>query len=285
VFTNLARGSSDVSHGSTKPLSRPLTRAGLRGRRALKRFLYAQLALRQAVMIALGREQPLVPFTVEADPPSVYFVYRIRPEVVEQLGDLLGLPPHLRSTPIRCLIDDDPAHLLTLNVYRVSGLASGLRAEWSVFVRDAAGVPRYLVLDARSSQVSMDPVDIITRASPVAHERRGSVIATRVGEGPDAFVSAIDMPPGDAAPRVSPAPEWATANDFIYWGNGICDRTYYDAGMVDPRKRKVPASAFTVEDGTPWAGLVEPEPEHVLVFEDAIELVISPWENLDRLEP
>jgi len=236
-------------------------------------------------MIAIGREQPLVKFTVEADPPSVYFVFRVRDEMVEQLGDRLGLPSELVPAAIRCLGDDDPAHLLVLNVYRVSGLANGLRAEWSVFVADAAGVPRYMVFDARSSQTSMDPVDIITRASPVTHERRGSVIETRVGTDPTAFVSTIDVPPGDAAPRVSPAPEWATANDFIYWGNGICDRTYYDAGMIDPKQRKVPTSACTIADGTGWAELVDPEPVHVLVFEDAIELVISPWENLDRLEP
>ena len=236
-------------------------------------------------MIAIGREQPLVKFTVEADPPSVYFVFRIRAEIVEQLGNRLGLPPDLVPAPIRCLRDDDPVHLLALNVYRVSGLANGIRAEWSVFVADASGVPRYLVFDARSSQTSMDPVDIITRASTVIHERRGSVVETRVGAGLTAFVATIDVPPGDAAPRVAPAPEWATANDFIYWGNGICDRTYYDAAMVDSKQRKVPSSGFTINDGTPWAELVEPEPVHVLVFEEAIELVISPWENLDRLNP
>ena len=236
-------------------------------------------------MIAIGREQPLVNFTVEADPPSVYFVFQIRAEIVEQLGDRLGLPPDLQPAPIRCLRDDEPAHLLVLNVYRVSGLANGLRAEWSVFVADASGAPRYLVFDARSSQTSMDPVDVITRASPVLHERRGSVIETRIGAGATAFVSTIEVPPGDAAPRVAPAPEWATANDFIYWGNGICDRTYYDAGMIDPKQRRVPTSACTIDDGTGWSELVEPEPVHVLVFEDAIDLVISPWENLDRLNP
>ena len=277
MFTNVAHNSSGV------PLAKPLTRRGLRGRRALKRFLYAQLALRQALMIALGRELPLVPFTVEADPPSVYYVFRIRPELVDSLGDRLGLPAHLPLTPIRCLIDDDPAHLLVLNVYRVSGLANGLRAEWSVFVADAAGVPRYMVFDARSSKVSMDPVDIITRSSPVKHRREGAVISTRVGEGSGAFTCTIEMPPGEAAALVSPAPEWAIANDFIYWGNGICDRTFYAAGMVDPRQRKVPASALTIDDGTPWAELVEPEPVHVLVLEGAIELVISPWENLEEL--
>ncbi len=278
MFTKLAPSSLGV------PLVKPLTRRGLRGRRALKRFLYAQLALRQAVMIALGREMPLVPFTVEADPPSVYYVFRIRPEVVPALGDRLGLPSHLPITPIRCLVDDDPEHLLVLNVYRVSGLANGLRAEWSVFVADTSGVPRYLVFDARSSKVSMDPVDIITRASPVKHRREGAVISTQVGEGEGAFTSTIHMPSGEDAARVSPAPEWAIANDFIYWGNGICDRTFYAAGMVDPSQSKIPASAFTVQDDTPWAELVEPEPVHVLVLDDAIELVISPWENLKRLD-
>ena len=277
MFTKVARTSVGV------PLTKPLTRRGLRGRRALKRFLYAQLALRQALMIALGRELPLVPFTVEADPPSVYYVFRIRPELVGALAARLGLPPHLPLTAIRCLEGDDPAHLLVLNVYRVSGLANGLRAEWSVFVADADGVPRYMVFDARSSKVSMDPVDVITRPSPVKHRREGAVISTRVGEGEATFTATIEMPPGDAAPRVSPAPEWAIANDFIYWGNGICDRTFYAAGMVDPRQRKVPAGAVTVEDRTPWAELVEPDPVHVLVLEDAIELVISPWENLSRI--
>ena len=175
--------------------------------------------------------------------------------------------------------------LITLNVYRVSGLANGLRAEWSLFVADPSGVARYMVFDARSSQSSMDPIAVMTRASTVVHERRGSVIDTRVGDGATTFVSTINLSVGDEAPLVAPAPEWATANDFIYWGNGICDRTYYDAGMIDPKQRKVPTSACTIDDSTGWAELVEPEPVHVLVFENAIELVISPWENLDRLNP
>ncbi len=285
MFTKRSRPAEAATSAPFTPLTRPLTRRGRRGRTILKRFLYTQLALRQAFMIAIGREQPLVNFTVEADPPSVYFVYRIRPEIIDQLDKRLGLPPHLHTVPIRCLRDEEPAHLLTLNVYRVSGLANGIRAEWSVFVGDESGVPRYMVFDARSSQASMDPVDIITRASAVVHERRGSVIETQVGTGPTSFISTITLPPGDEAPLVVPAPEWATANDFIYWGNGICDRTFYDAGMIDPKQRKMPPSAITIEDGTAWADLIEPEPVHVLVFEDAIELVISPWENLGRLKP
>lgn len=234
-------------------------------------------------MIALGREQPLLRFTVEADPPSVYVVYRARPDAVADLDRSLGLAAHLRPTPIRCLEHDERQHLVVLNVYRVSGLANGLRAEWSTFVADDAGVARYAVFDARSSQVSMDPVDVITRASTVEHARTGSTITTQVGDDPSAWRGTIEVPDGDGAPLVSPAPEWAGANDYIYWANGICDRTWYDSGMHDPRVRRVPVDSVTIDDRTRWAPLVEPEPLHVLVFEDRIELAITPWENLDRI--
>ena len=40
--------------------------------------------------------------------------------------------------------------------------------------------------------------------------------------------------------------------------------------MHDPRKRKVPADRFDLDDNTPWAELLEDEPLHVLVFEDEI---------------
>lgn len=270
---------------SGRTVPRPLTERGLKGRRALKRFLYTQLALRQVVMIALGREQPLLNFTVEADPPSVYAVYRVRPERVDDLAGALGLPPELPPTPIRCLADDEPEYLVAANIYRVSGLATGMRIEWSAFVADEAGIPRYMVVDAMSSEFSMDPVDIITPRSVVEHSRTGNRITSFVDDGKGTWSLDVDLPEGDGAPRVSPAPEWATANDFIYWTNGICDRTWYDAGMHDPRKRRVPEGNYTTENRTHWAELLEDEPVHVLVFEDAIELTISPWENIDRIRP
>ena len=65
----------------------------------------------------------------------------------------------------------------------------------------------------------------------------------------------------------------------------ISDRTYYDAGMADARQVALPPAALTIRDTTPWATIIEPEPAHVLVLLDAIELVISPWENIDRIRP
>ncbi len=241
------------------------------------------MALRQGLMIALGKEQPLLPFTVEAEPPSVYWVFRIRADAVDGLAARLGLPEHLVPVPISCLEGEEPAHLLTLNVYRVSGLTNGVRAEWSLYVSDAGSPPRYLIVDARSSTTSMDPISIITKATPVTHERDGDVLRTVVGDRASAFRCTLQLPSGEQPPLVRAAPAWVTANDSIYWGNGVSDRTYYDAGMADARQIDLPAAAATIDDGTPWATIVDPDPVHVLVLLDKIELVISPWENIDRL--
>ncbi len=258
-----------------------LSRRERRGRVFLKRFMYSQLALRSAVMIALGRELPLVTFTVEADPPSVYLVFALRPDAIEPLVEDARLPDGMTLAPVRCLEDDEPRHLMALNVYRVSGITNGRRAEWSVFVHEPDGTPRYMVLDARSSSRSMDPVDLFTRASRVDHVRDGDQITMTIGPEADAFRATIDTT--DATPAVN-APDWVTANDRIYWGNGICDRTFYDAGLADASMVQVPASAVTVADESPWAEYLEPTPVATLVFTQAIEFVVSPWENVGRLE-
>lgn len=258
-----------------------LSPRGRRGRVALKRFMYAQLALRSAVMIALGREQPLVSFTVEEDPPSVYLVFEVRADVVDSLISRLGLPPGMEPAPLRCLADDEPRYLLALNVYRVSGITNGRRAEWSVFVAEPDGTPRYMVIDARSSSRSMDPVDLFTKASRVDHRREGDTIAMTVGGAGRAFEATIDV--SGSTPATN-APEWVSANDRIYWGNGICDRTFYDSGLAAPQLRSVPVDAVEISDQSPWADLVEPEPVAVLLFDEAIEFVVSPWENVGALE-
>jgi hypothetical protein len=265
-------------------LARPLTSRGRLGRRLLKRFMYSQMALRQGLMIILGREHPLLRFTVESDPPSIYYVFRLRSEAIAGLGRRLGLPAHFDSTPLRCLATDEPAHLLTLNVYRVSGLASGLRAEWSIYVADHAGKARYMVVDARSSKGSMDPVSVITRSSRVVHERTADTVFTSIGDGDNKFEATLQLPAGAAGEVVASAAEWVTANDYIYWGNGICDRTFYDAGLAAANQIDVSATAAKIADRSPWSQLVHPEPVHILVFRDAIEFVVSPWENIDRLQ-
>ena len=235
-------------------LTKPLSRLGQIGRSLMKRFMYSQLAIFTGLKIAIGKEHPLVRFTVENDPPSIYWVFRIKSSEVEGLAQKLGIPSQFSLSPIKCLDTDEPAYLLTLNAYRVSGLANGLRAEWSVFIRDAENTPRYLVLDARSSQFSVDPIDIITKASTVIHERRDGKLYTQIGEGDQAFRSTITF----------------------------ADLAFYDIGLANTKQNRIGKEYFEIKDGSFWSQFVEPEPAHVLVLQNSIEFVISPWENVDR---
>ena len=252
---------------------------GLRGRRALKRFLYSQMALRNGAMVAIGREGPLVRFTVEDDPPSVYLVWRVNDS--DALAAHLDLPSGIELAPIRCDEDDEPEFLLTLNVYRVSGITNGLRAEWSTYIADEQGVPRYLVIDARADNTSMDPVDVITKKSRVEHERSGEDVRIHIGDDPGSFRAVFAVPAG--APRVRSHPEFVSANDYIYWRNGVCDRTFYDAGLADADQVAIDPATVTITDGAEGATFVDGAPRHVLVFRRAIEFVVSPWANLDDL--
>ena len=170
---------------------------------------------------------------------------------------------------------------MTINAYRVSGLANGLRAEWSVFIRDAENTPRYLVIDARSSTFSVDPVDIITRASTVIHEQRDGKVRTQIGEGDGAFRSTITLSGPQSPATVSR--DWVSANDFIYWGNGICDRTFYDTGLANTKQNRMEKENYETSDRSFWSQFLEPEPAHVLVLQNSIEFVISPWENVDKI--
>ena len=49
--------------------------------------------MRSAILVALGREQPLMNFIVKAEPPSVYIVWRVRADRVADLPEALSLPP------------------------------------------------------------------------------------------------------------------------------------------------------------------------------------------------
>ena len=70
------------------------------------------------------------------------------------------------------------------------------------------------------------------------------------------------------------------ANDYIYWRNGICDRAFYDAGLAQPRALLLPGAVATIDDQTHWAQFLEPQPKHIIHFQNAIDFVIQPWANL-----
>jgi len=258
-----------------------LERSGRILRRTLKRFIYSQLYLRESLMIFFGKSAPLVLFNVESDPPSIYLNFRIRPERLELLAERLDLPDGLVLTPVRCIDGEEPFHAITLNAYRVSGLVNGVRAEWSVYVRDAAGVPRYLVVEAQSNVGSMDPVHIVTRAGRMEHELVGESLRTRITcENEGEFALEARLPAAHVRETLRAAPEWIEANDLIYWRNGICDRTFYDAALANTPLWRVPTGDLEIRDGSGWAEYVEPEPLHALLLSKRVQLAMSPWWNV-----
>jgi len=248
----------------------------------VKRFIYSQLYLRESLYILFGKARPLIRFKVEAEPPSLYLNFEIPPDRVPELERELDLPHPL--TPIRCLEGETPFHCLTLNVYRVSGLVNGIRAEWSLYVRDPGGTPRYMIVEAAADSGSMDPVHIVTRAGRVSHERSGEWIVSEVMSGGGGRLRARCRATG-GEPLVRAAEEWVTANDYIYWRNGICDRTFYDASLANARTRQLDVAEVSIEDGTAWGRLVGRAPRSALLFEGSIEFAMSPWWNLDELAP
>lgn len=171
---------------------------------------------------------------------------------------------------------------MVANVYHVSGLRNGVRSEWSIFIRDASNTPRYMIIDARYSKASMDPIDIITKASNVVHERIGNQVQTRIGEGGQAFTSSITRP--ESTRYVKSLPDWITANDNIYWRNRINDRKFYNAEMVFSRQISISNSDFDIKNGLIWSEYVETYPFHILVLDNAVELIVSPWNNVVKVE-
>jgi len=48
------------------------------------------------------------------------------------------------------------------------------------------------------------------------------------------------------------------------------------------KQRRYGGEVATITDQSIWAEFVEPDPAHILIFDHAIEFVVSPWENVDR---
>lgn len=249
-------------------------------RTGLKRALYAQVALREASRVLRGKSDPLIRFVVEQDPPSTYFNFRIQESQLATFEAYLDLPPGFPLARVQTMEGQQPYYCLTLNTYRVSGITSGVRAEWSVYVDTGDGVPRYMVIEARQDGLSMDPVDIITRRSRVEHTQEGDRLRTHVEANVGDGFRADCRLPLDGGELLPAARQWVEANDMIYWRNGVADRTFYGAGLANGKMWKLAPEAFTLDNDTEWSRFVEPEVNEVLVFTDPLEFIISPWANL-----
>ncbi|MEZ5240068.1 MAG: hypothetical protein R2716_14310, partial [Microthrixaceae bacterium] len=208
----------------------------------LKRSEFGNRALAEADLIAKGTAQPVLEFTVEDTPPSIFVNYVVPDSQAAAFEQHIGLPAGFGLAKVRILESDpEPHYWLSLNVYRVSGITTGLRAEWSTYVDDGSGTPRFMIVTARASDGSVDPIGPLAPPEPFTHRLDpGDVVNTsmrRTEPGPlgpvltpdNLFSASIQLPaPADRRAAV-PTLEWVAANDYIYWLNGVNDRTFYNA--------------------------------------------------------
>ena len=80
---------------------------------------------------------------------------------------------------------------------------------------------------------------------------------------------------------MEPTLEWVAANDFIYWINGVKDRTFYNSSAHSAPLISVDlARRHACFDDSEWAPFLDPTPAHVLVYLDKIQFAIGPWWNI-----
>jgi hypothetical protein len=263
----------------------PADDAAFNFHRFAKRYMYGTLTEQAAEGVFEGTEQPLLKFKVLDEPPSLFVNFEISPDKVGDLVAYLNLPPGFALTPISILEGEASRLYLTLNIYAVDGLQgllSGLRAEWSVYVTKNGGRPSYMVVDAKANKLTLDSVNWFTRGTEIIHKRTNAGLWSFVASDDGAsFQSLVNQDGIQNATRVYPEPSWVSANDRIYWRNGVADRTYYDGDFVDTPVLSVNPAMISFTDYTVWRQFVSQRPVSVLVYESGFELVISPWYNLD----
>lgn len=261
----------------------------LAARTLLKALVHGMDAVDHAEGVFHGGNAPWMNFDVGGDPNSIFINFEFENEEQIRAFEARELPEGFRLAPLPILDTDEPTYFLVLNVYNSSGgLVEGARAEWSVFVEDPIdGHPRFLVVQAAAENVSADPVNLITSPEPVSHVFQDGDIVSYVGvEDPEGgeerhYFSSRIVWPQDPEVRVGFAREFVAANDFIYWGHGVADRVLYNASVHNREAVLIPDSQVTLADDSRWAEYVKPTPKHTYVYLNPLEIVISPWWNLD----
>ncbi len=258
----------------------------------VKQNEFGALAAAEASLVRFNLAQPIVEFSVADTPPSIFVNYIVPDAQAAAFASFIDLPPGFSLAKVAILEGDTPSYWLSLNVYRVTGITNGLRAEWSTYVDDGTGVPRFMIVRARADEGSIDPIGPLAYPEPFDHDVSGNVITTDMFKtepnffgvpvltGDPLFNSTIQLPaPGDRQ-FVEPTLDWVAANDFIYWINGVNDRTFYNSSAHSAPLISVDLDDVTLQDDSEWAPFLDPDPAHVLVYLDAIEFAIAPWWNI-----
>lgn len=252
-----------------------------------KIHIYATRAIVEGILIQRLEYEPIVKFTVTQDAPAYFLNYRIREDKrEEELAEAIPLPDGFELTKVRFRENGPEDYILTLNVYAVDGIVQGFRAEWSVFVTEPGGSeqPFFMVIEASSSGAALVPVQLFqpVGAEVFTLEVDNGNVETVIIDGTTTFSASFPLPPQCDAFEQSefcgmPDLSLITANDKIYWANGIYDLGRWDgnAWRVEPFS-VVDPNAVVIEDGTKWFEFVEPDPVEIVVFYENQDFHLSP---------
>jgi hypothetical protein len=252
---------------------------------AVKAQVYSGLGQQRGYLVSLGQAEALVDFTVVDAVPAYFINFEVPRSRVAALVDAIGMPAGLELAELSIVRGERPAYFLSLNVYQAAGVAAGMRAEWSVYVREVASPSKvyFMAIDVASSVPSFNVVDLATPPAPVFENTlEQSQITTSIVGASGSFAVTF-MVPGDHAHPVRLSPTWLAANDRVYWTNGVYDKLYYNGSVVDAEVAEVCLASVDIYDDTPWRRFVRPQPAHVLVFRNAQEYLLHPWFNLEEL--
>ncbi len=246
-------------------------------------------AVDYAENVEQGQNPPWLNFDVGSDPNSIFINFEFRDGASRDAFEQEHLPEGFTLAPLRILDSDEPRYFLVLNIYQSSGgLVEGARAEWSVFINDPeSGVPRFLVIQAAAENLTVDSVNLVVPPEPVSHDLSADAIESYVGvvdeeTGEESlyFSSRINWP---QSPQVNVrfARQFVAANDYIFWGNAVADRGLYNGTVHNRPAALITGDEISFIDRSRWAAFIKPEPVHTVVYVNPLEIVISPWWNLD----
>jgi hypothetical protein len=72
------------------------------------------------------------------------------------------------------------------------------------------------------------------------------------------------------------------ANDYIFWGNAVADRGLYNASVHNRPAVRIPDSEVKLVDKSRWTSYIKAQPVHTVVYLNPLDIVVSPWWNLDE---
>jgi len=248
---------------------------------ATKATVFSELEYKRAAAVTQNQAEPMADFLLEAHPPAIFLNFRIPADRRSALEAAIPLPPGFHLAPIQPHAGVARDYYMSLNIYLAAGLAPGYRAEWSVYAQKEGDThPRFMIIDARTSTLSIDPITFITVPTKIFKYVAGPyALGVDIRARDMTFQAFIPVPPKPVHTGLNL--DWAECNNLVYWRNGVADKIYYNESAYGD-VAILPTQNAVIQDGTRWARFIELD--HIFIYPDRQTFVASPWNNLNALQ-